>query len=159
MTLIKNGQPADSAWLHLADEALPDSGAITVSLDRWLKEKAELRTRKEAVGVRLNACDSPDALAQDVAALPMVVLDMEAFTDGRCFSQARLLRDRLGYTGELRVRGDFIRDQMFFLSRVGVNSFEFADGTPLEDRLKAFAEFSVTYQSATDTPEPLYRRR
>ena len=159
MTVIKNGQPADSAWLHLTDEALPATGALTVSLDRWLKEKAELGTRIEAVGVRLNACDSLDTLVQDVAALPIVVLDMEAFTDGRCFSQARLLRDRLGYTGELRARGDFLRDQMFFLSRVGVNSFEFAEDTPLEDRLKAFAEFSVTYQSASDTPEPLYRRR
>jgi uncharacterized protein (DUF934 family) len=48
---------------------------------------------------------------------------------------------------------------MFFLSRVGVDAFEFPEGTDLQDRLKAFDEFSVTYQAASDTPEPLYRRR
>ena len=84
---------------------------------------------------------------------------MATFTDGRAFSQARLLRDRHGYAGELRARGDFLRDQMFFLRRVGVDAFEFPEGTNLQDRLKAFEEFSVTYQAAVDNPEPLYRRR
>jgi uncharacterized protein (DUF934 family) len=52
-----------------------------------------------------------------------------------------------------------VRDQIFFLGRVGVNAFEFPEGTDLADRLKAFKEFTVTYQAAVDTREPLYRRR
>ena len=159
MTVIKNGQTEESSWLHLDDEALPPNGAVTVSLERWLKDKAELSTRNDDVGVRLNAADSVEALADDLPSLSLVVLDMETFTDGRAFSQARLLRERFGFSGEIRARGDFLRDQMFFLNRVGVNEFEFPDETPLGDRLKAFNEFSVTYQSAADSPEPLYRRR
>ena len=159
MTVIKNGQTEASSWLHLADEALPPNGAVTVSLERWLKDKAELSTRNDDVGVRLNAADSVEALADDLPSLSLVVLDMETFTDGRAFSQARLLRERFGYSEEIRARGDFLRDQMFFLNRVGVNAFEFPDETPLGDRLKAFNEFSVTYQSSADSPQPLYRRR
>ena len=159
MTIIKNGQTEASSWLHLGDEPLPSNGAVTLSLERWLKDKTELSARNGEVGVRLNAADSVETLADDLASLSLVVLDMASFTDGRAFSQARLLRDRFGYSGEIRARGDFLRDQMFFLSRVGVNAFEFSDQTRLDDRLRAFNEFSVTYQSAADSPEPLYRRR
>jgi uncharacterized protein (DUF934 family) len=159
MTIIKNGQTEASSWLHLADEPLPSNGEVTLSLERWLKDKTELSARDGEVGVRLNAADSVETLADDLASLSLVVLEMASFTDGRAFSQARLLRDRFGYSGEIRARGDFLRDQMFFLSRVGVNAFEFSDQTRLDDRLRAFNEFSVTYQSAADSPEPLYRRR
>jgi uncharacterized protein (DUF934 family) len=159
MTVIKNGQPAASAWQHLADDEQPGGGPFTVNLTRWLESGKNLAELGQPVGVRLAAADDPEALAGDLAALSLIVLDMAAFTDGRPFSQARLLRDRYGYAGELRARGDFLRDQMFFLSRVGVDAFEFPEGTDLQDRLKAFAEFSVTYQAASDTPEPLYRRR
>lgn len=159
MTVIKNGQPSDNAWLHLDDEEEPGASPYTVSLERWQRDKGELVRHGLAVGVRLNPSDSPDLLADDLATLPIVVLDMGPFTDGRSFSQARILRERLGFAGEIRARGDFLRDQMFFLNRVGVNAFEFPSGADLNEQMKAFQEFSVTYQAATDTKEPLYRRR
>ena len=159
MTVIKDGAIAANGWTHVADgEALP-AGAITVSLQRWQAEKAQLLPRRQTAGVRLMAADDPETLKDDLPHLGLIVLDMAAFSDGRVFSQARLLRERFGYTGELRARGDFLRDQMFFLARVGVNAFEFPGNTDLEDRLKAFQEFSVTYQAAADNREPLYRRR
>ncbi len=154
MTVIKNGEFMENAWVHLTDEPMPASGVVTIPLDRWLK-----CVHEGTPGVRLTATDTVEKLvAGELNKIPIIVLDMAAFTDGRTFSQARLL-ERLGYRGEIRARGDFLRDQMFFLSRVGVNAFEFPDGTPLEDRLKAFKEFSVTYQAAADRPEPLYQRR
>jgi len=159
MKAIKNGKSEESSWLHLADEPVPPHGPVTVSLERWLRDKAELLTRDGSVGVRLTTADSVEGLANDLPALKLIVLEMATFTDGRAFSQARLLRERFSYEGEIRAWGDFLRDQMFFLNRVGVNAFEFPDGTPLDDRLKAFNEFSVTYQTAADSPQPLYRRR
>lgn len=159
MTVIKNGQPAASVWQHLEDDEQPGATPFTVSLTRWLESGKNLAELRQPVGVRLAAADDPAALAGDTASLSLIVLDMATFTDGRAFSQARLLRDRHGYAGELRARGDFLRDQMFFLRRVGVDAFEFPEGTDLQDRLKAFEEFSVTYQAAVDNPEPLYRRR
>lgn len=160
MTVIKNGEISRNLWVHIGDEDTHAAeGSFTVSLARWQAEKASLAQCGNPVGVRLIATDEPEALADDLARLPLIVLDMNPFTDGRTFSQARLLRERMGYSGEIRVCGDFLRDQMFFLQRVGVDAFEFPEGIDLADRLKAFQEFSVTYQSAADNPVPLYRRR
>src|ERR1700756_5291795 len=54
----------------------------------------------------------------------LVVLDFPKFTDGRAYSQARLLRERLGYRGELRATGAVFLDQLPFLLRCGFDSFE-----------------------------------
>ncbi len=52
-----------------------------------------------------------------------VVIEIETFTDGRVFGLARLLRDKLEFSGDLEVSGDFLPDQISFLQRCGVNSF------------------------------------
>ena len=154
MTMIKDGVIAANDWQHITDdETLPVTGKITVTIQRWLAEQGS------AKGVRLEAADNAELLRDKLANLELIVLDMAVFTDGRPFSQARLLRDRLGYTGEIRARGDFLRDQMYYLSRVGVNSFEFPENTDLKDRLQAFEEFTVNYQASSDMAEPLYRQR
>jgi uncharacterized protein (DUF934 family) len=159
MAVIKDGKIVGNDWRHVADdEALPEGNA-TVSLKRWQAEKDSLTGRNAPLGLRLTAADAPEAIAEVLRHFSVIVFDMAHFTDGRVFSQARLLRERFGYSGELRARGDFIRDQMFFLSRVGVNAFEFPESADLEDKLRAFGEFSVTYQAAADNREPLYRRR
>lgn len=81
------------------------------------------------------------------------------FTDGRNYSNARLLRDRYGYKGELRAIGDVLRDQLFYLHRCGFDAYALrADKDPYE-ALESLKDFSVTYQAATDEPLPLFRRR
>ena len=159
MSLIKNGQPVIDSWVHLDDESAPVDSAFTVSWKRWLAEKELLESSGQLVGIRLSTSDLPENTGIDYTHIQLIVLDIPQFTDGRAFSQARILRDQLGYSGEIRARGDFLRDQMFFLGRVGVNAFEFPEGTDLQDRVKAFEEFTVTYQSAADTREALYQRR
>jgi uncharacterized protein (DUF934 family) len=159
MEVIKDGEIAINEWQHVADdEALPE-GKATLSLKRWREEKDGLTGRGTPLGLRLTAADIVEEIVEALRQFDLIVLDMTQFTDGRVFSQARLLRERFGFTGELRVRGDFIRDQMFFLSRVGVNAFEFPEGTDLENMRRALGEFSVAYQAATDVRDPLYRRR
>lgn len=160
MAIIKDGSiVGGDEWRHVADdEALPE-GNVTVSLKRWQAEKDTLAGRAAPLGLRLAAADSIESILGDLGRFGVIVFDMAHFTDGRVFTQARLLRERHGYQGELRARGDFLRDQMFFLHRMGVNAFEFPEGTDLDDRLVAFREFSVTYQTGADEPLPLYRRR
>ena len=72
------------------------------------------------------------------------------FTDGRAYSQARLLRGRLGFTGELRASGDVLRDQLLFMQRCGFDAFAVGERAVAEDWLKAFREFDVFYQPAED---------
>ncbi|MGZ8244086.1 DUF934 domain-containing protein [Methylomagnum sp.] len=159
MAVIKDGNITGNDWRHAADdEALPEGNA-TVSLKRWLAEQDSLAGRPAPLGLRLTAADAIEGILGDLGRFGVIVFDMAHFTDGRVFSQARLLRERHGYAGELRARGDFLRDQMFFLHRVGVNAFEFPEGADLENMLHAFREFSVTYQTGADEPLPLHRRR
>ncbi|SMF96700.1 Uncharacterized conserved protein, DUF934 family [Methylomagnum ishizawai] len=158
MAIIKHGGIIPDDWRHIADdEALPP-GKASVSLKRWQAEKSEL-SGHAGLGVRLEAADAPEDIAADLARFDLIVLELAHFADGRVFSQARLLRERFGYAGELRARGDFLRDQMFYLARVGIDAFELAEGVDPAKWLPALTEFSVTYQAAVDNPLPLYRRR
>ena len=73
------------------------------------------------VGVWLAPADDPGgARARTLASLPVIAVDFPAFTDGRGYSTARLLRERYGYTGELRAIGDVQRDQLHYLRQVGL---------------------------------------
>jgi len=158
MEIIKDGHIVANDWRHLSDDEILPEQAITVSLPRWKSEKDRLLACGVPLGLRLNSDDSLEEVADEIKHFSIIVLEFRHFTDGRSFSLARLLRDRYGFDGELRARGDFIRDQMFFLSRVGVNAFEPAGSVSLQELLPALQEFTVKYQAAADVKEPLYRR-
>ena len=80
----------------------------------------------------------------------LVVLSFPKFTDGRAYSQARLLRGRLGYGGELRATGNVLRDQLPFMLRCGFDSFESEQKGFGEVLAKARTLFSVVYQPTED---------
>lgn len=85
-----------------------------------------------------------------LAGAKLVVLNFPKFTDGRAYSQARLLRERLGYTGELRATGAVLRDQLPFLLRCGFDAFESDQPGFGEALVKARILFSVVYQPIGD---------
>ena len=160
MKIIKSGQIVDDLWIHLDDDVAPQAGtSATVTLHRLASFSEQERLAPSHLGVRIGPDEDVNQLKSHLKQIALVVLAMNPFTDGRSFSQARILREQLGFQGEIRASGDFLRDQMYYLHRLGVDSFEFAEGTDLNDRLKAFTEFTVTYQAAQDEPQPLYRRR
>jgi uncharacterized protein (DUF934 family) len=159
MEIIKDGHIVTNDWRHLGDDEVLPEQAITVSVQRWKSEKDRLLAGGVPLGLRLNSDDNLEELAADLGFFSIIVLEFRKFTDGRSFSLARLLRERYGFDRELRARGDFLRDQIFFLSRVGVNAFEPNDSANLQEMLPALQEFSVKYQAAVDVKEPLYRRR
>jgi len=168
MPLIKEGVIAEERWRLLADdEPLPDEGPVLVSLERWQREENALLARAGLLGVRLKAGQHPEAIAAHVRRLVLVALEFPKFTDGRAFSYARLLRERYGYTGELRAVGQVLRDQLLFMHRCGFDAYEIARTDAAEVWRKALAEISVFYQatcgdrprypfphSAVDAPSP-----
>lgn len=100
--------------------------------------------------VSLANTDPVEDLAPHVGRLRLIVLNFPKFSDGRAYSQARLLRGRLGYTGELRATGGVLQDQLPFMLRCGFDSFE-SDQKGFSDALaKARTLFSVVYQPAED---------
>ena len=151
MAILKHGALQPNDWLTVADdEALPEGKPVVVTLDRWLKERDALIGRNTPLGVKLRSDQSPMTLAEDLDRLALIVLEFPKFTDGRGYSHARTLRQRLGYQGELRAVGNVLRDQYLFMDRCGIDSIEIADEAKAAGYLESLGEFSIWYQPAAD---------
>ena len=166
--LIRNRRVVADNWLLLElgagggtngnSPSVPAEGDIIVPLKVWLARHDALAVRLGQTGVWLDSNEGAETIAADLRRLPLIALRFPAFTDGRGYSTARLLRERYGYQGELRAVGEVLGDQLFYMLRCGFDAFELAAGKNVELALKCFDDFSVTYQAATDDPRPLYRR-
>jgi uncharacterized protein (DUF934 family) len=169
--IIKERGLADDDWkvLQLADNETPHSvrlpvGPLLVPVDVWRARKVELIHRNwehgEPLGVWLAPNEGPETIAEELDDFTLIAVHFPKATDGRGYSTARLLRERYGYRGELRAFGDIGQDQIFFLSRVGFDSFVVKEtGEDLAGVLSAFDSFPEAYQAAANQPVPLFRRR
>jgi len=161
--VIRDGVVNHDVWTYVAslDElnALPVERAVCVPLAVWNEECATLQARPGALGVRIAAHEAPDGLVDDFPRLALIAIEFPQFVDGRGYSIARTLRQKLGYRGELRAVGDVLRDQLFYMKRCGFNSFALAPGRDVHAALASLNDFSVAYQSAADQPQPLFGRR
>ena len=149
MKIIKDKQIKEDSWTHLSNNDEISSGNITVSLSRWKKEKEALNDHNGDIGIRLLPSDTVEEIASDLNSISVVALEFPAFTDGRSFSQARLLRDQYKFDSEIRAMGHFMLDQIFYLSRVGVNSFQIEKADELNSALSMLNDFTVNYQQSS----------
>ncbi|MBL4832337.1 MAG: DUF934 domain-containing protein [Pseudomonas sp.] len=161
--LIKGDALVKETW-HLlpADttlEGLSNSDDLIVPLDLWLEHSHALKARDGGLGVWLNSDEEVEAIADDLEHFQVVALNFPVFSDGRSYSNARLLRDRYGYKGEVRAIGDVLRDQLFLMKRCGFDAYVIREDRNAEEALQSLKDFSEVYQAATDQPQPLFRRR
>jgi uncharacterized protein (DUF934 family) len=162
--IIKDGKVVSDDWtvLRLAEDqqaetvVVPDS-AVIVPLPVWLAQHETL-SRRANVGVWLASSERAEALKNDIAALPLIAVDFPKFSDGRGYSIAFNLRSRSGFQGELRAIGDVLRDQLFYMQRVGFNAFATRPDRNIHDALKGLTDFSLSYQASIDEKAPLFRR-
>jgi uncharacterized protein (DUF934 family) len=132
MAVWRDGGFADDIWTTLDDAApVPERGAIIVSFARWQADKATLRTRADPVGVSIAAGKDVVGELAEAAGRPLVALKFDKFADGRAFSYAELLRERHGFTGELRAVGEVLLDEIALMQRCGFTSFEVTDANTL----------------------------
>ncbi len=151
MQIIRNRKIVDDDFVHVADDAaLPADGNVFVSVDRWRTDRGALTARNGKLGVLLPNTIDPRDLADDLGQFAAVAVHFPIYRDGRAFSIARLLRERLHYKGEIRAVGNVLRDQVLFMERCGFDAYEVAEGKSLENALEGFSDFSVTYQDAID---------
>ena len=151
MPLLKNGRLSEDSWQPIGDDsALPSDGAIVISFARFKAEPDRLAGRNAALGVRLKNTDDVRALAEHVGRLGLIVLEFPKYTDGRAYSQARILREELHYTGELRAAGNVLLDQLLFMQRCGFDAFELARPDAELAWRKAVSAFSVFHQPTGD---------
>lgn len=164
--LIKNGLAATDTWkiLELAEGESPETvalpeGDVIFPLTVWLARKDEIVSRP-TIGLLLQPADQVEDVAGELSSFNIIAVNFPKFVDGRGYSTAALLRQRYGYTGELRSVGDVLHDQLFFMRRVGFDSYALKDGKNLAYALEAgFKPFGDAYQGATDQAQPYFRRR
>lgn len=155
-TLIKLGQPEQDEWaLSRVEEALPTRRPVIVPLALWLEHRDDA-----GLAPWLASDTELDAeLAETLKRAPLVAIDFPAFTDGRGYTLARLLRERYGYTEEIRAIGDVLVDQLYYMSRCGFDALALREDQHLDDALRALGAFSVSYQPGVDVREALFERR
>lgn len=146
MQLIKNGDFIADIWTTLADDEPLTDGPIIVSLDRWKKEQNALLARDGKLGIRLKSGEEPAQIAEHLDRFDVVALEFPAYRNGRAFSYARLLRDRYDYKGEVRAVGAVLRDQFYYLVRVGFDALEVRDNITPEIYRAAIGTFEHDYQ-------------
>lgn len=160
MPLLKNGRLSEDSWSPVGDDApLPPDGAIAISFDRFKAEPDRLAGRNTALGLRLKNTDDVRALAEHVGRLGLIVLDFPKYTDGRAYSQARILREELGYRGELRAAGNVLLDQLLFMQRCGFDAFEMARPDAELVWRKAVSAFTVFNQPTGDGRATIFEQR
>jgi uncharacterized protein (DUF934 family) len=160
MPLIKNGRLAADRYVHVLDDApLPDGAAVIVPAARFLADAEEILRRDTPIGVVWPNNRKVAELAPYLDRLALVVLTFPNFKDGRAYSQARLLRERYGYRGELRATGQILRDQFLFLVRAGFDALDVAKTADVDAFAAALARYSVFYQVAGEGRVPAARRR
>ena len=151
MALIRDEELVEDDFRSLGDdEPLPESGALLVSLERWRADREALLGRTDPVGVKLRSDEPPEHIAGDLDRIALVALEFPAFRDGRAYSYARILREHLGFAGELRAVGDVLMEQLHFMLRTGFNAFEIDSEDPLGQFRTAKADFSIWYQPTGD---------
>lgn len=155
--LLRDGRVVEDDWRYLteierdstAGAAVAGAAALIIPFERWLAERERWSARPGRLGVVLLPAHRIEMLAPDLARFELVAAEFPGPSDGRGYTQGRLLRERYLFKGELRATGYVRRDQLFFLARCGFNSFQLAENE-LAGADTAFSTFSAEYQPSND---------
>ena len=160
--LLRDGEVVADEWRTPSEAAPGDDLLLTFAewsaeRERWLARPGLTRpglARPESscagrLGVILSPSDAVELLTPDLPRLTLVGAEFPTPSEGRGYSQGRLLRERFGFAGELRARGSIGRDHVFLLARCGFNSFELPE-SELEGAKGALRTFSAAYQRSND---------
>jgi uncharacterized protein (DUF934 family) len=156
--LLRDGAIVVDEW-RIAGEAIRDDEPLLLTAAEFREQPERWLARAGALGVILAPADDEQQLVPYLARLKVVAAEFPGVSEGRGYSQARVLRERWGFAGELRARGAIRRDHVFLLARCGFNCFELPEGE-FEGAAAALRTFSAAYQYANDRglETPLHHR-
>jgi len=159
----ENGFVTDDPWVIESEETKAGSNEKAIlGLGDFLAKVAE--TDETGLGVLINPADDVRRLEGHLDRIGLVAVAFPAFSDGRAFSHASLLRSRLGYRGEVRAVGDVLIDQVPLMLRCGIDSFAVSNATALkrlaENRLPGITNhYQPAARPAVDPGSYSWRRR
>lgn len=157
MTLLRNGVWTDNdAWTPV--ESRHEDEALNIDLqahhllniDQFQRLSVEEKTR--AHGVMLNPDDDVQLLKEHLSSLQLVAIHFPKYTDGRGYSQARILRTQLNFPGEIRALGDVRPDQILFMMRAGITSFQFETQPNEQVVQQILTRYKANYQPSYSLP-------
>ncbi len=163
--LIKDGELIPNRWTILREASGPEvlkallGKNLIVPLKFWKSYQTEIGNFAGNVAIWLNSNESVADIASQLHSLPLIALNYPLFSDGRSYSNARALRQQYEYKGEVRAIGDVLRDQLFYMSRCGFNSFDLRPDQDETLCLQAFRDFKTSYAATITEPLPLFQRR
>jgi uncharacterized protein (DUF934 family) len=151
MPLVRAGRRVEDRFVRILDDApLPEHVPVLLPATRFLADVSDIARRGAPAGVIWPNDRRIAELAPHLDHLALVALEFPKFRDGRAYSQARQLRERYGFRGELRATGQILRDQFLFLVRAGFDAFEMAKEADVEHFVEAARRYSVFYQPSAD---------
>lgn len=151
MPLVKKDAIIADPYIHVGDDAeIPADGAALIPAARFLADHEAMVTRNSPTGVVWPNNRDLDDLVPYLDRVAVVALVFPTFRDGRAYSQARLLRERYGYKGELRATGQVLRDQFVLMLRAGFDAFEVKKDADAEAFAATVKRYTVFYQPTGD---------
>lgn len=160
MRLVKGGEIVADRFVRVLDDApVPDGLPVLLPAARFLADSAELVSRAAPTGVLWPNNRRVAELSSHLDRLALVALVFPTFRDGRAYSQARQLRERYGFRGELRATGDILQDEFVFLVRAGFDALEVKKDGDVPAFAAALKRYSVFYQPAADGRASAFRQR
>jgi uncharacterized protein (DUF934 family) len=106
--------------------------------------------------VVLTLANDVDPRSLDLSGVTRIDLQFPAFTDGRAYSQAFLLRRRLGFSGELRATGDVLIDQLVQMQRTGFDVAVLKDGVDASAAQRQLDRYAGFYQGSAVETQPQF---
>ncbi len=136
--------------LRLPEAALvDDSAGESISQTEFLSDVAAHSVPGARVVVRVAAADRVEDLSPHLAAIAVVAIEFPSPGEGRGYTYARLLRQRYGFSGQVRAVGAAVKqDLLFFMVRCGFDAFELAPSENVDEARQALHRFALAYQPA-----------
>ena len=151
-------QILEDVWTLFEDGATWNGEpSALIPLATALAQPERLQAARPA-GVWLSPTDEPAQAVPLFGSIEVIAVQFPKFGDGRGYSTAALLRSRHDWRGELRAIGDVLRDQLFFMKRVGFDSFALRPDRNIEEALASLSDFSDSYQGSVEPALPVFRR-
>lgn len=148
LTLFKDGAFKADPWRAWVEGDAPGDVRYThVPLTVFLEHRETFLASPHPIGLQVNPGEKVEDVADDLSRFASIAINFPAFSDGRGYSSARLIRERYGYEGELRAVGDVLTDQIPFMRRCGINAFVVTNAATRQAlEADALAEVRLYYQ-------------
>ena len=150
--VLRRHEFVDDDWVTLGELPPAEGSAVIVPFARFREQAQTWRAWKGRLGVRLSPADKVEDLAPDLAQLSLVALEFTGPGEGRGYSQAKLLRKRYKFAGELRAVGHVKQDQLYLMTRCGIDSFVLSPTEKPEEALATLQRFKVAYTPGAPIP-------